>query len=147
MGRGHDHKAFAAADLIPFGDEITKAVEDFAHGQHLECESYYHDLPLWIVREAASKRQKIRRVQVNAYLVSTTPYISLVPSISVLVGNDKMLVPKRCQAIRFKMGEVVKRRRLDEEEFKARLQDAWKKASALKPPSSQMLEVSLSGTN
>ena len=79
MGRGHNHKTFCSVEHIPFADDITGTIEAFAVGKGLNADSYYHDLPVWIVNEQPPTN-RMRRLQVTAYIVSDNVFLSLVPS-------------------------------------------------------------------
>lgn len=144
MGQGHDHTRFTPVDLVPFGGEITAAVKAFTAAERLPApESYYHDLPVWIIHDSNRQQGRLRRVQVMVYLVNQTPYLSLVPSVDVCLSEHKVLVPKRCPAVCFQVQEVLKDDTLDVQRFTARLGEVWQQTNDWNPERQNMIEVDL----
>jgi hypothetical protein len=139
MGRDR----FCAIEQISFADEITCVVEEFAIGSDLAFDSYYHDLPIWIVHERPSQN-RIRRLQATAYLVNNAPYLSLVPSIHLCVDARKLLVPKLVQPERFPILQI-----LDEQGGFRRdmliekLCAVWEKTATLNFAREQLMEIEL----
>jgi hypothetical protein len=125
VGREHSHQRFSPVELIPCGQGITEVIESFARSKILDCDTYYRNLPVWILREPVPKDNRIRRVQVTAYLVSTRPYLSLVSSFNELSEHHKVLVPRRAPTKRLALEELFARRKLDPQKLLMVLEEAW----------------------
>jgi hypothetical protein len=140
MGRAHDHRQFSPVAEIPFGICITKVVEKFARNNNLTFRPYYHDLPVWIVHEPRDHKERVRRLQVCAYLVSRDPYLSVVSSVHIVI-NGKAMAPRQTPTKRFELNEVVSRGKLHEGKLLRRLADAWKATATMKYVRRDLLEV------
>lgn len=141
MGLAHDHRQFPPVGDTPLAMEITRTMATFAERNSLAFYPFYHDLPVWIVHEQHGK-QRVRRLQVCAYLVSRDPYLSLVPSVHAVVAGGKVLVPKAVEAERFPVSEVLnERKQFDEDKLLSRLESAWSRTAELSYQPEQLMEI------
>lgn len=140
MGRGHDHRQFSPVAHIPHGDEITRVVEHWARGEGIRCDSYYHDLPVWILYRPEDSR--IRRLQLTAYLVNSTCYFSLVASVHLLTdGGQKHLVPRLVEPERFAAKRITTKGKPDPQKIGQILGNAWLRTETIVYTADQLMEV------
>lgn len=143
MGQAHDHTRFPAVEFIPFAHDITAAVKAFASQNNLLCECFYHDLPVWIIHEPERLRERVRRVQVMAYLVSQQPYLSFVPTVDLILSATRVLVPKKCPPKSMPTSHVLNEQTFDADSFCGHLADVWRETETLEFVRKDMVEVAI----
>jgi hypothetical protein len=140
MGRAHNHSRFCSVSQIPFAEEIRRCVEEFASGHQLVSQSYYHDLPVWIIHEPEGG-DITRRIQITAYLVASDLFLSLVPSVRISVDAETYLVPKHVTVERFPIARIIANHHVDAKAFRLILEETWVKATQTTQYNSTFAEV------
>src|SRR5262245_18102828 len=140
MDRATDLTSIAPVAHIPLGDEINLAIKAFAESKGLFCESYHDGLPVWIVQENEHS-ERVRRVQVIAYVVEGETHLSLTASVQVYVDN-KTFVPKVIDSELFAGGAVLTRPKPDRARLFNRLISVWdRSAILLECPHNQLIRT------
>jgi hypothetical protein len=143
MGVAHDHRQFSPVAAMPFCMKINQFVKEFAEKNDLRFLPFYHDLPVWIVHEPEEGRARIRRLQICEYLVSADAYLSIVPSVHVVV-KGKTMAPRHTRTNRFKMNEVLSGRTIDGQKLLRRIQAAWDTTVTLEYGQEELLDIARS---
>lgn len=147
MGRAHNHNKFCSVEHIPFADEITLTVEKFAVENRVAFDSYYHDLPVWLVHEHKADKGKTRRLQLTAYLVGNDVHLSLVPSVHIFTDEDTVLVPKKVEPERFDLADFVAADgTFGHDLLHAKISASWERAAAIAFGPEELLTVQLPKT-
>ena len=135
-------------DEVPFGDEITGTIKDFANGEGLIAISYYHDLPVWIVKERAVAQGLVRRLQITAYREKRRFWLSVVPTVSLLdFKKGKKEIPAQSPVTRLRFADFSTQKELIPAKLLEFLQSNWEKTQELKRDgnyTSHFVEVTLS---
>ncbi len=76
---------------VPFGDQITQVVKEFAAVKGLIAKSWYHDLSLCILTEPERENVPVRGIQVTAFRQQGEVYVSFIPC---FVRYDKQALNK-----------------------------------------------------
>ena len=66
---------------VPFSQEITRIIEEFAASLGLKAESFYHDTARWIITDPYQEDVWLRNLQVIGILRDNQPYLCLIPCI------------------------------------------------------------------
>lgn len=75
---------------IAYGDLVSHAVEKFAKDYGLDYDLWYHDEPIWLIRqELPGKQLLVKRLQVAVFDTLQGPTIKVIPDAYIMPSKDK----------------------------------------------------------
>ncbi|MBI2849630.1 MAG: hypothetical protein HYX80_01140 [Chloroflexi bacterium] len=120
---------------IRIGDTVSRAVEKFAKDHHLDYDLWYHDEPVWLVREEtgiASGELLVKRLQISAFDTEQGTLLKVIPDVYVTRSATRLEKKTIDSGLRSKysksrvMGELFSKGVDTESVLREILEDVWK---------------------